>query len=1155
MADPWIDTPRLHKVESRKMEDISAALEVVSNSPYDIKNYPKCIQLCAQQDTTTSTDTNGHAESKTSSEGGGLAAEVRGMMVSAVGATSDVWLPLLQFKVSALKESGSEEDAQALLGLFHASRNDYLSIPILRFQAQSLIDLNAHARSEGGSATQFWNEESVREELQAISTMASQSISKSHQVWDLWAAWELERLETIAEGSSERDEAVQRINDMFLSRLRQPHSNYTSTSDMYSPFVSTYYPPEEYEERLINATKTKELPLKQLTWREGNPKRVREQLDLRAENGGSREWRQYLDWELKAKKPQMRFISAVYERALECAARERWTYLSQILGDESDTIKHHLQAAEQNLYDLWMEYLVYNQKTLKDEERSQLSTLAKRATRCIPEHGEAWSFYMREIERVNSSSSEDMETEEANSTETVPDIYSRLVAMNLLQNSIEDLVVVAISRASWGKRRVFIQEGEETAIDQDQMGEIIQVLEEAIATIRQKEGGDPKMRLEMFLSAFYSSLGIPESGLETLNSACKFYKTSYLAWLNYVDRLISANQIVEARRVFKDASQRKGLDWPEMIWERWVSFEYQFGSLEEIEHALSATKDFKRREDARRQKAWQAQAYAQIPVSQGHVPASALVEHASNGMGSMAQANGHMEVDATHAAVIDRPLKRKRSEDEIVVDAHSPKKPRPDGPAESTEMDVAASSPPKSQAGAEAALKRDRERTTVLVSQLPSKTTEIDVRNLFKDCGEIREVAVKELPNELVATVEFMEKESIPAALTKDKKRIHGVEVSVEVAWHSTLYVTNFREGMDDAEMRQLFDEFGTILDIRWPSKRIKTTRRFCYVQYTKASAAQAALSLAGRETEPGLRLVVLVSDPARKQQRTDAGARELRVTGVVKSVTKADLEKLFSAHGTLKDVRLIPAANNNQTAFVEFETEEAAQKALVLNNHLLKNRRLAVTMADTKPSRAPQAPAAKAEAAARSVRIKNLPKDTQEPLLQQALEKVVQVVRVIVIEDINEAVVELPSIADAGRLVLEHPTLEFQGHTITLSEEGRSSTVAYRGRGRGRGMARGTSDSHARAKSDRELMPPPPIPAASKSQGDTEMKDRELQSQPRGGGPSRGRGRGRPGIGMRSARGRGEQSAPSGTSESGSAAPTSNKPRNQDDFRKMLGI
>jgi len=27
--------------------------------------------------------------------------------------------------------------------------------------------------------------------------------------------------------------------------------------------------------------------------------------------------------------------------------------------------------------------------------------------------------------------------------------------------------------------------------------------------------------------------------------------------------------------------------------------------------------------------------------------------------------------------------------------------------------------------------------------------------------------------------------------------------------------------------------QFGTILDVRWPSKRIKSARRFCYIQYT----------------------------------------------------------------------------------------------------------------------------------------------------------------------------------------------------------------------------------------------------------------------------------------------------------------------------------
>jgi RNA recognition motif-containing protein len=45
----------------------------------------------------------------------------------------------------------------------------------------------------------------------------------------------------------------------------------------------------------------------------------------------------------------------------------------------------------------------------------------------------------------------------------------------------------------------------------------------------------------------------------------------------------------------------------------------------------------------------------------------------------------------------------------------------------------------------------------------------------------------------------------VPAALTKDKKRLDGEEVAVHLAWKSTLYVTNFPENADDAFMRDLF--------------------------------------------------------------------------------------------------------------------------------------------------------------------------------------------------------------------------------------------------------------------------------------------------------------------------------------------------------------
>lgn len=51
----------------------------------------------------------------------------------------------------------------------------------------------------------------------------------------------------------------------------------------------------------------------------------------------------------------------------------------------------------------------------------------------------------------------------------------------------------------------------------------------------------------------------------------------------------------------------------------------------------------------------------------------------------------------------------------------------------------------------------------------------------------------------------YCHKDSVPAALTKDKKRIQEEEIAVHLAWRSTLYVTNFPEKADDAFIRNLF--------------------------------------------------------------------------------------------------------------------------------------------------------------------------------------------------------------------------------------------------------------------------------------------------------------------------------------------------------------
>ena len=61
-------------------------------------------------------------------------------------------------------------------------------------------------------------------------------------------------------------------------------------------------------------------------------------------------------------------------------------------------------------------------------------------------------------------------------------------------------------------------------------------------------------------------------------------------------------------------------------------------------------------------------------------------------------------------------------------------------------------------------------------------------------------------------------------------------------------------------------------------------------------SSAEAALELNGTDMEEGRNLSVFISNPERKQDRTDKDAndREIHVAGLSKPVTRDDLANLF---------------------------------------------------------------------------------------------------------------------------------------------------------------------------------------------------------------------------------------------------------------------
>ncbi|XP_006462676.1 hypothetical protein AGABI2DRAFT_186557 [Agaricus bisporus var. bisporus H97] len=894
-----------------------------------------------------------------------------------------VWLPLIKQRESSLNFDSSA-GVEELLALYERAESDYLSIALLQRHLQFIIDRfekyhGNDSELKPAELGDIFSERWTREAITRIVDRGRNHLTQSCLLWDVHRDWELERL--AEKTGAERDAVAEQVEQLFLDRLLQPHSNNEETFQAYSTFTTNFKPPADYEKLLVAASKARSQANRSWERREAIESTLRKAPSL--DNYGA-----CIACEWRAKRIDPFTASGIYERAIADAATK------QFRGEF---------GASEALSSFWTGYL----DAMRSGEAGFVEELriVQRAVRSVPGSGEVWARYMRLLERFEDAS----EDENEEGRETVHDVFTRAFQGNILQQNPEQLIPVVLARAGSERRKI-----ESGRADEDSLATLISILESGIEIVLQAtKAGDTRLRLEKALADVYERLAqMPESACDALQAVTKRQKSSYIAWTTYTEVLIKNQKYDEARSVFSDVCLKQ-LDWPEAIWEAWISFENLYGGVMEVEACSEKVLRAQYFHSERRAK--EAEKYAQQmpPETQAQVVLQEAVNMIDGNQSLPGlDAASLMEVDTQEQVhVKSRGAKRGLEEEPTATESNKKLKP-----GKSCEL-----STPKPQP-----LKRDRENCTVFVTDLPRNATNDDLFRLFKDCGGVREVKIMPFPDILIATVEFHDRESVPAALTKDKKRISEQEVGVHLAWKSTLY-------------------YGTILETRWPSKKFKATRRFCYVQYISPAAAQAALELHGRELEPGLPVSVFISNPERKKERTDRDAdeREIYVAGLSKFTTKGDLEKIFRTYGKVKDIRLAAEGDGHAKgyAFVEYENASDAQLALAANNHELKRRRIAVTLADPRV-RARHKTIAEtgltrtAEIRQRSVRIRGLPHDAQEGLLQQTLEKIASVRRVEFFGEKREAVAELENAAEAGKLLLRSEPIVYNGHILNLSEE-----------------------------------------------------------------------------------------------------------------------
>ncbi|OIW29274.1 hypothetical protein CONLIGDRAFT_413679 [Coniochaeta ligniaria NRRL 30616] len=989
-------------------------------------------------------------------------------------------------------------------------------------------------------------------------------LNDSHELWNRWISLEMELL-----AKTRTDQGVKRVTYLFKNRLAVPHATWDETSQMFSSFLSEYNR-RAYEQEMLQVTENGRDAKKHYEQRETFEIRLR----AAAKSGKPEEYeavmRHYLDWEMgqfRLKKDDL----LTFETCLGLYARA----LTGPLATEES---------------LWINYVVFLSSAHSEIKTGRIKSDAviravpnmidtlRRAVLHVPWSGTAWARYILSAEEAGLS---------------FPDMESiKHAATNSSQLDRDGMGAVLEMYSAWCgylKRTAMNPTATEEAVDLAEIG-LPAALEDVQHWGKRRYGdvyqGDPNYRLEkiyiQFLTEKKESPDEARRLWERLSNK-NIHANSYDFWLNYYlwEMFVFASSKNKARsptpatlaqglrvpslatQVFIKALHRRELDWPERVMEVYLQHCNDYEVPDTLRQALDTVHKTRISVSKRREK------------------------EAAAAQASYAQA-----------------LPQLQASNETVEDSPSGKRKREGSPGQEKET---SNKRAKSEArnGTEAshdeqALKRDRENTSVFVSNLPPATDMKKLRQYFRDYGHIVKLDIKSEGDgesgRATALVEFATPEEAQSALLKDGKYFGQDVVSVRPASGCALFVTNYPPTAGEKYIRELFKDCGEIFNVRFPSLKYNAHRRFCYVTFLDKDAAYAATKLDGKLIDGKFRLQSKYSDPGARQQRSGAQAeeREIHVRNLHPDLAEDDVKSLFAKHGNVQDVRIQRdmGGKSRGTAFVDMETKEQAQVAIKeLDKASYRNRVLTVEIsksnkpkttavsrgtpgASTSPSPGPSgrdeegdetmhddASASRphsdhsrkpkpAEIAARTIAILGLPDTVNDARVRAMVEPLGEIAKLTLQPLHGGATVEFANAAAAGKAALA-----IEGMEIEEGRKLRVGTVAelFKEKGETRidridikPAGAPKSKDETKAAAARALMPPP--------------------STLRRAVPSLGGRRGRGGLGFvggvrkngvagdaAQPSSAGPNTAPSDAAQSTAAEGTGPKKMSPDDFRKLL--
>ncbi|KAH6899626.1 hypothetical protein B0T10DRAFT_618 [Thelonectria olida] len=851
-------------------------------------------------------------------------------------------------------------------------------------------------------------------------------LNDSHLLWDRWVSLEMEQL-----AKSRTPEGIKRITHLYTDRLTTPHMTWEETSQRYSSFL-TEYNRAAWESAMGDITAIAQPAKKLIAARDPFELRLKQLADSSDIEAHKEAMTAYLEWEMGQSKRSIDSLEMGLELCRGLFARA----LTGVLATDQAT---------------WYEYVV-----LLSSSNSFLQTptnlldILRRAVHHCPWSGLLWNRYIQCAEETKLPFGEVESIKHAATSED-----------QLLKDGMEGMIEMYVAWCGFLKRTAMDATATDESVDVADMGLSAALEDVTIVGQRlygQEYQGDPKFRLErIYIQYLTEKKGAIDKARSQWNklASIELHADNHDFWFRYYmwEMLIFSSNMTEslglmappsgpsfrvpsfATGVLRRAVQRKTIDWPEKVLEVYMQH------CNDYEPPLSLRR----------------------AADQVHRTTKAVQKRRARENEEKAAAYGYFGAQPTEEAPLeeDSPNSTKRKRTSIPAIDWEPGTAPKRHKADAVEPEPLITPPTEGP-------KRDRENSTIIVTNLPGDVTQTKVRQYFKEYGHINNITafVQDNGGETsTALIEFKSPEEAQSALLRDGKYFSQSLISVQSGHDLTVFAANYPPSAGEKYVRNLFKDCGDILSIRWPSLQKNSHRRFCYISFRDRDSSAKAVQKDGTVLDDRYKLMAKYSDPGHKKTREGAVAesREVYVGNLDRGVSESEVRDAFSKYGTVTRVN-IPQSTSGRAkgfAFIDFATKEEAEKAVselnnvkfhsqILKVEVSKEKKFKPTARTTVSQRdsASPAPSSKrdnegdemmedtskptgADIASRTVALMGLPDTVSNAWVRALVEPVGAVTGIILQPAHGGAKIEFVDAATAGKAVLKLEGMEYEGHKL----------------------------------------------------------------------------------------------------------------------------